>query len=266
MRGRFVALIISFLFVAFASSAFAAPQILGLVASKQPIFLTCKAGVCTAEVTTVCLQEHRRVPVPGRAYKAGPGTVITLTVIDKAGQKQSVSIAKEIAISARRHFTSVHVSLPEKTVRRFGEGAARLSIGALASAVPVAKLSDKAPLTRYEIEKYTGPLREIAEAVFDQDSLTVETTSTLNQVINLLPEGIANDRAQFEKSWAAVMQDKARKLTPAARRAISKIAQTCRHDFRVGKHVTLRVCLEQRHDILASDTNKKVWQALKPGG
>ena len=94
----------------------------------------------------------------------------------------------------------------------------------------------------------------------------METTSHLNQVINRLPDDFADDQAAFEKNWAKVTNDKFRRLTPKARTKATQIAEVCREDYKVGKSVTMRACLEQHHDYLAAETNKKVWQAMKPGG
>jgi hypothetical protein len=266
MPAKFLSVCLSLLFIAFAAPVSAAPQILGMVATVEPIPLTCSEGICQAEITTVCLQEHRDAPMPGRAYKAGVGTEITLNILGQSGQQKSIAVSQKISITARRHYTSVVLSMPENALRKFGKGAASISVGALASAVPVPRNSDKTPLTAVEIEKYTGPLREIARTVFEQDNLNVKTTQVLNHLINRLPDGFANDEASFDKSWAALNNKKERKMTPAVKQASSKITETCRYEFNVGVYATMRSCLEQQHDVLASETNDKVWQAMKPGG
>ena len=94
----------------------------------------------------------------------------------------------------------------------------------------------------------------------------MERTSRLNQVINHLPDDLADDQAAFEKNWAKVINDKSRRLTPKARQKASQIADTCVEDYRVGKMVTMRACLEQHRDYLVSETKKQIWQAMKSGG
>jgi hypothetical protein len=136
----------------------------------------------------------------------------------------------------------------------------------MASAIPLPKASDEAPLSRFEIDQYIGPLRHVARNSFATDRVRMETTRHLNQVINRLPDDLADDHVAFEKNWAKVTNDKSRRLTPKAHVKASQIAETCREDYRVGKTVTMRACLEQQHDYLAAETNKKVWQAMKPGG
>ncbi len=269
MRAKLFSIVSVFTFIILTVSANAAPQILGLVATVQPVPLTCIKGICKAEITTVCLQEHRRAPMPGRAYKAGEGTQISLNVSAKDGTIKSIAVAEKISLTARRHYTSVVLSLPESSLLQFGHSmktVASISVGAMASAIPVPKTSDKALLSTFEIENYTGPLRQVARNTFATDAIRMEAISHLNQIINRLPEGFADDKAAFEKNWQKVTNDKSRRLTPKARAKASHIAGICREDFNVGKSVTMRACLEQHHDYLAAETNKKVWQAMKPGG
>ncbi|MEK9722675.1 MAG: hypothetical protein VW405_04210 [Rhodospirillaceae bacterium] len=63
-----------------AAAAQAAPQIIGVVATAQPLPVQCADGVCTAEVSGVCLQEKRPAPPEGTAYRAHGTATLTLTV------------------------------------------------------------------------------------------------------------------------------------------------------------------------------------------
>ena len=56
----------------------AAPQILGLAATAAPLPLQCADGVCSVEVSGICLQKHRPAPDAGTAYRAVSGADITL--------------------------------------------------------------------------------------------------------------------------------------------------------------------------------------------
>ncbi|MBT7956910.1 MAG: hypothetical protein HN731_17065 [Rhodospirillaceae bacterium] len=269
MRAKLFSIVSAFTFIFLTTSANAAPQILGLVATAQPVPLTCIDGICKAEITTVCLQEYRRAPMPGRAYKAGQGAQISLNVMGQDGVTKSFAVAEKISLTARRHYTSVVVSLPESSLRKFGhknKARASISVGAMASVIPLPKASDKAPLSSLEIEQYIGPLRQIARNTFATDRVRMQTTSHLSQVINRLPDDLADDQVAFEKNWTKLSNDKSRRLTPKARAKVSQIAEVCREDYKVGKAATMRACLEQQHDYLAAETNKKVWQAMKPGG
>ena len=71
--------------IACAAPAQAAPQILGLIASDAPVPMTCAGGTCTAELSSVCLQQHRPTPATGTVYRPAKGTHITLTVTGPNG-------------------------------------------------------------------------------------------------------------------------------------------------------------------------------------
>jgi hypothetical protein len=59
-----------------ASGAFAAPQILAVLATGEPVPLTCVKGVCEAEFSAMCLQWARAMPEPGTAYApVDPGKI-----------------------------------------------------------------------------------------------------------------------------------------------------------------------------------------------
>lgn len=69
----------------------AAPQILGLIATATPLPLQCADGVCSVEVSGICLQENRPAPETGTAYKAVPGAAITLASRHDKGQSVAVA-------------------------------------------------------------------------------------------------------------------------------------------------------------------------------
>jgi hypothetical protein len=68
--------------VAFAApGAFAAPQVLGLVASNgQSTPLACDGRTCSAHFSSFCLQQNRPAPAHGDSYTVAPGGELTLVV------------------------------------------------------------------------------------------------------------------------------------------------------------------------------------------
>ena len=243
------------------SPARAVPQILGLVASAAPIPLRCEGGVCRAEVSAVCLQQHRKSPEPGTAYKPAQGTEIELT----AGGA-SIPVAGLVRMTSVRSFTSVSVSLPEATVRGLGfpPRTVHLRIGAMASAVPVAVAGDTDPLGPREIARYTGPLRPAAEAAIKGDG-TLTASDILNQMINRLPYSRPVGAAEIGPVLAVVAASNGASA-PQTRRLLSRALAECRYQLRHTRTPGLRVCLGNQHDILISGTTQIVWKALKPGG
>ena len=63
--------------------ASAAPQILGLLATNAPTPLTCNDGICSAQFSAFCLQQHRKSPTAGTAYRPAKRTALTLTAVDE---------------------------------------------------------------------------------------------------------------------------------------------------------------------------------------
>ena len=246
------------------STAHAAPQIFGLVASARPIPLTCAAGVCTAELTIVCLQKHRPAPFPGVAYEPSKKTRITLAVAGPDGVPRTVDITPKASFKALRGISSVAISIPETTVRKIGSGDATVSVAAMASIIPISRPGDKNPQGALEIENYTGALRSLAEHVIDADDTNITVVRYLNQVINRLPDDIADDRAKFRSAWREVVDDESRRRSPEAYRRSSQVAAQCRGEMKIGMLTSMKSCIISRHDALASETTKKVWNALKP--
>lgn len=247
-------------------TAQAAPQILGLLASAGPIPLTCENGVCTAEVTTVCLQQHRKTPVPGTAYKLAPGTDLKLQVSQPGGKQIEIATAQTVSMKSLRNFSSAQISLPESIARPNGTGIATITIGTMASAIPVAVPGDDNPMTEQEIAAYTGPLRGVAHNTFQLEAVNVATARFLNQVLNRLPDNEIDDREMFNAAWKKATAKDAGLLSPEIRGEAERVAADCRGKFDGEQLPNVRTCLEYHHDVLATETTKKIWKAMKPGG
>jgi hypothetical protein len=241
----------------------AAPQILGLIASAQPVPMTCVNGTCTAELSAVCLQQHRPTPSTGTVYRPAKGTQIALTVTASNGEKRRLEIAPALSFESLRQYNAVKVSLPEATVRQLGGGEPSLSVPPMASLVPVAVEGDPEPLSAAEIARYTGPLRGAAERAFERDSDRVNATRILNQMVNRLPEG--GDRAgteDVEPLWQRTVDDRA---TAQTKDYLKRAVKDCREALRTGVLPGLRSCLSYQHDYLSGENTNNAWQAMNPG-
>lgn len=265
MRLRDFAFFAAVPFVAFAflsAPAGAAPQILGLVASAEPVPMTCAGGLCTAELSSVCLQQSRPTPSTGTAYVPAEGTQITLTVTAKDGASRARRVETALSFRSVRQYTAVEVSVPETLVRQLGDGEVSLAVAPLASIVPVAVKGDPDPLGADEIASFTGPMRAAAEHVFASDADRVNATRVLNGMINRLPDGGAEGIGEMA---ALRRQTMGADVTAGTRGLIDRAASNCRELLRVGMVTTLRQCLGHQHDYLSGETTNEVWNALKPG-
>jgi hypothetical protein len=241
----------------------AAPQILGLVATEAPLPLQCADGVCSVEVSGICLQEHRSAPGAGTAYRTVSGTDITLT--PRHGKGQSVAVADKVEIVSLRNFSAVSVRLPESLVRDLvGDPAdASLSIGPLVSALPVSAPGDPDPLSDAEIQTVTGPLRAAAARVVNRDSVSRLVTQSLIGMINRLPD----DKAAGATRIAAMrdLADSALSASPAAALRVGRVLDTCRMKLRYYQFSNLRACLGNQHDLINAVRTQSVWRALRVG-
>ena len=244
------------------SPAQAAPQILGLIASATPIPMTCADGTCTAEISSVCLQQHRPTPPTGMVYRPAKGTHITVTVAGPNGVERRLPVVAALTFKSLRQFSAVKVSLPEAIVRRLGNGAATISVGPLASVIPVAVAGDPKPLSAGEIARYTGPLRALAERAFERDSARVNATRILNRMVNRLPE---DSNAGIEKVASLWQRTVGKDVTGETRKFLDHAVKDCHETLRTGVMSNLRSCLSYHHDYLSGENTNNAWRAMNPG-
>jgi len=240
----------------------AAPQILGLIAFNEPVPMTCVGGTCTAELSSVCLQQQRPTPATGTVYRPAKGTHITLTVTGPDGVNHRLSVAAALTFKSLRQFSAVKVSLPEATVRQLGDGVAKISVGSMASVIPVAIKGDPKPLSAGEIARYTGPLRALAERAFERDGARVNATRILNQMVNRLPE---KSSAGIEKVATLWQQTVGKDVTDETQKFLKHAVKDCRETLRTGVMSDLRSCLSYHHDYLSGENTTNGWQAMNPG-
>ena len=129
-----------------------------------PVALACEAEY-RAEMPTLCLQPGRRVPRPGRDYRLADGQALTLTGRGPDGTEMSISLGREVAITAARTHVSVEMSIPRALIDKYGLKEAKIDIGETVAAVPVAAADDLRPQTSGEIGRATGEARRLAAAI-----------------------------------------------------------------------------------------------------
>ncbi|MDA0240448.1 MAG: hypothetical protein O3A84_10540 [Proteobacteria bacterium] len=121
-------------------------------------------------------------------------------------------------------------------------------------------------MTAQEIAAYTGPLRGVARNTFQAEAKNVATARFLNQVLNRLPDNEIDDREMFNAAWRKATAKEAGLLSPAVQGEAERVAADCRGKFDGEQLPNVRTCLEYHHDALATETTKKIWKAMKPGG
>ena len=147
-------------------------------------------------------------------------------------------------------------------MRQLGDGAAWISVGAMASVIPVAIEGDPNPLSAREIARYTGPLRGLAERAFERDGARVNATRIFNQMINRMPE---RSNAGIEDVGALWRQTVGRNVSGETRKFLKHAVDDCRETLRTGVMSDLRSCLSYHHDYLSGENTNNAWRAMNPG-
>jgi len=249
------------LFIALAPPVSAAPQILGLVVSVEPTKLQCENGVCSAEFSAFCMQEHRKSPKAGTAYLPSKNTQLTLSVAGK-----QIPLLSQATYSSIRNYTAVQISLPEQIVRSFGAGPASLSVGKMASLIPVAKTDDPNPISQQEAIVFTGPLRSYADRASAEKNPNIEAARLVSRMVNALPKNGDASEVKRLGLWQKEIGQRSWRVSDKAYKHASKAFRICKGDFNKYGLDGMRSCLEIYHDSAMTDVTKKVWKELKPGG
>jgi hypothetical protein len=243
----------------------APPQILGLVATASPTPLICENGKCWAEFSAFCLQQHRKAPDAKTAYVPAADTKLTLRLIGADGTVRTMDAAPLVKIESERIFLSVRMVLPEAVIRGLNGTRAAISVGKLASLVPVITKDAVHPMTAAEIAQFTGPLRAQAEHYVHaagagaEDRLTIAATAL--KLVNYLGNAPVGPVIDEEGLWRHAVGAKASEGLRQSRAALRQC-----HRLTGGDGYMLGECLRDVHDLNALPVTTRVWKGLRAGG
>ncbi|MFQ5620023.1 MAG: hypothetical protein ACE5FR_13755 [Rhodospirillales bacterium] len=245
--------------------AFAAPQILGMVATAEPMPLVCAGGTCSAEFSTFCLQDKRVPPRSGTAYTVARGEGLTLLVTGSDGSKRRLPAAGLVRVASARAYMAVTVSVAGPDLKALGATRASIAVGRRVSLVPVPVPGDPWPLSGHDVASATGPLRAAAASLFDRGGENMVAARITNRLINAAPANGPLAPHGRDGLWRRVMgADPADAADPGTLSA-ARIFTLCRGLAAEGAYSTLRRCLEKQHDALMVETNGRYWQTLGAG-
>ena len=246
-------------------SANAATQILGVIATLDPVPMTCVDGTCEAQLSSFCLQKARNAPGYGIHYEFQTADQLVLHVASADGSVQSREVGHDVTIMTERGYSSVTVTLAEAVIDELGGGAASLMVPQSVSALPVPVENDHDPLAESEIAYVTGPLRNLAIRVVEHDRQRTVAAQVTNQLINSLPHTSRMSATQRLTLWDNAMgQSTMDHDEPGVLRA-KDIYGACRELTGQGNTFFLRRCLEARHDDLMHNVNMRYWQRAGSG-
>lgn len=247
-------------------AAHGASQILGLVASNGlPTPLLCQDGVCTAHLSSFCLQEARPAPSANSEYGLAPGGELTLIATLADGRKTRLPGNKLLELHSLIGFTSITVSLPEAKLEQLGAVAIAVEVAPLTSVLPVTAPSDPNPQTREEIAYATGPMRQVAATTFEGHNADADAARLASLLINVLPADEPQTGAGRDAVWTSLL-DGARGVGLSADGIAEahRMYGACEISVASKSSFSLKACLEMRHADLMAVTNRGFWK--KTGG
>jgi hypothetical protein len=264
MRTRIPIVSVAFVAAAAAAPALAAPQIMGVVASVEPTPLVCQNGMCSAQLSTFCLQQKRAVPSVDTVYSIHGGKGISLVLTKADGSRETLPAEGNVMLSTPRGISAINVSVPEWNLTAMGAVAAEVWVDRNVSLVPAPTKNDPDPLTEMEIAYVTGPLREGASPLFEGDAERPLAARIVNKLINATPRHGRYPGSRHKDHWQKVMgSEPVDSADPGVQRAVD-VFRACT-DSLSWFYFSLRRCLEAKHDDLMRDINGTYWTSVGAG-
>ncbi len=263
-RASLLALSLPIVFGAF-SSAQAAPQILALVASAEPVPMVCRNGECAAEFSTFCLQEHRASPIEGTRYSLHGGAGVRILARTKDGRPAELPVDTALKITTSRSHTMVRIAIDVSSVHERGYKKLAALVGENISLVPVPYANDPKPQTEVDIALATGPLRRLGTKVVDRAGLRVTAAALANRMRGVLPPRGRASEDERDLLWRETFGAGADDLrSTEAGTLVRRAYDECRRMTASGMS-SLRDCLGAAHDKFIGRLNNEYWDTTKFG-
>lgn len=246
-------------------AAFAAPQMLGLVASNTPVPLNCENGTCIGQFTAFCLEQDREVPKSGTPYRAVDTGKMTLVLTTEDGRTVEIPAGDRLHYTAGRGYSNVNITLDTATLKDYRPAKVALFVGRNMSLVPVPQVGDTTAHTPAEIAHKAGPMRKLGSRVVDGAGSTADGARTLNEMINKLPRTGRMQPGERASAWERTIGAKPSALSASGMTVARSRYEICQRKVAEGRFFSLRSCLEVQHDSIMSRLNKRYWDSAHPG-
>jgi len=243
-------------------SAQAPPQVLGLVATLEPIELQCDRSVCSADLSTICLQQHRASPAKGKRYLIHDPDAMTAVGETVEGRRVALSIDERFTVRSLRGHSAIRISAPAHLLRSLGVKRIALSVDRHVALVPEPVPGDPRPQTDADIQIASGPLLAMAGNVLAERKERIDAAQLTARMANSLPPlGRASDAAR-DAVWDDAIGE--RTGQGAAVEMVRDAYQRCHALTRAGS-TSLRNCLGSAHDIFMGRVNTEYWDRSGAG-
>lgn len=249
-----------------ALDASAAPQMLGVVASAEPVSMSCTKSACTVELSSFCLQEERGIPMDGETYQALDPGKLTLVVTGADGAVRRVSAAPYVQIASARGFSAVSISVSEAAAEKLGAKALAIVVAPRLTLVPEAQPDDPQPLTAGEIAQVRSSLSAVAADLFDADTPSTRQIKLMNRLINAVPGDERDEPGAIDNAWQRVMSGtvSTAQNDPAVAAATATY-NYCRSALGITWPSAFRHCLQSIHDAELGAINADFWKIVRTG-
>jgi hypothetical protein len=248
----------------FAAAGFAAPQMLSVVASGEPVPMHCADGVCRAELSALCLEKERTMPEDGTPYAALDPEKLSLVIKAADGSVRNLP-AGGLHIVSRRSQIAVEVSLPESVARALGAVELADNAGPDLALMPLPVAGDPTPHRPAEVAR-ARDMVAAADALLARDGERTRMARLLNRLINALPGDSGADPVEAERAWQDVTGGPSHAATgdPVLAEA-AQIYESCRLGLADIWPPGLRRCLEVSHDAVMGGLNADLWKIIGTG-
>ena len=240
----------------------AAPQALGLVATNEPVPLTCDGHDCSGYFTSFCLQMARTQPKPQTPYQPAETTDLVLHVTNSQGKTFDLPGSKFLKFSARTS-TGVDISVNTALLKAYSPQSVAISVPQLSSLVPIPVKGDLFPQDPEELAKSVSQHRKIAIDYHEQGHRH-ELAALTAMLINATPKGYGVTAGDREQIWDKITsRDLVQNFAPSAVAEVRTSYERCGSNVDNSTRRTMRGCLEIHHIYLQLYTNKNFWTALE---
>ena len=243
-----------------ASQVAAAPQILAVIASAEPVTLQCERGECRAEFSVYCIEKLRSSPLPGTVYSFHDPNTLVLDGVRRDGSTIRLAGSELLTITTERGHTAVRMSLPSRVLRQFDLASVRVSVGAGASLIPQPIAGDRWPHTEIDITLATGPLRTAAAAIVDNGGAKIEAARVTLRLVNSLPRAGRATQGERDQVWARFALPADADASALAKAGFENCSVTTKSGM-----MSLRQCLGSLHDTLIGGLNTQYWESIETG-
>jgi hypothetical protein len=245
-------------------SAWAAPQIVAAIPTGEEVMLTCAGGTCSAEFSTICLQQSRTPPTRDTAYGLyGPErTAVTFTGTRRDGAKVALS-PELLRFDSFRGPSAFKFSVPSALLKDRGLTRLTVKVERLAMLLPVPEAGDPKPQTADDVTQARKEVETTGRYWSARNGENMAMVRLTSRIINRLPPTGSISAAASEILWQQALAPE-KELTGEPLAWNRRYVDYCRENSQLPGSFSMRRCLGNAHDWFLKDLNADYWKSLKP--